>query len=210
MIRSFALVPLLLVAQVGSAAALDLTPAQTEGPYYPRRKAADTDADLTRIGNGSRAKGETLAIRARVIDPDGKPIEGTRVEIWQVDHQGIYMHPDDPNTRRRDPNFQFYGEARTDHDGNVRFLTIRPVAYEGRPSHIHAKVTPPNGATLTTQFYFADDAMLARDGIARRLGKSLEQVTLRPAPVTAADGERQLDAAITIVVRRAPSAGRQR
>ena len=208
MTRFLPLALLLLVAPAWSAAALDLTPAQTEGPYYPRRKPADTDWDLTRVGNGPRAKGEALALVARVVDPQGKPIAGARVEIWQTDAAGIYMHPDDPRTAKRDQTFQFYGEARSDADGNVRFLTIRPVPYEGRPSHIHAKITPPRGATLTTQFYFADDPQLARDGIVRRLGKVLELVTLRPQRKTGADGASLQEAAITIVVKAGRPAGR--
>lgn len=207
MLRAMAFALLLLALPIGPAAALDLTPPQTEGPYYPRRKAGETDPDLTRMGSGPRAKGEALELKARVVDPDRKPIEGARVEIWQTDAQGIYMHPDDPNTRKRDPNFQFYGEARSDAAGNVRFLTIRPLAYEGRPSHIHAKITPTGGATLTTQFYFADDPLLARDGIARRLGKALEQVTLRPVASSGPGGEPRSEASITIVVRRGNKGG---
>ena len=195
---------LLLALPATGAAALELTPAQTEGPFYPQRKPSETDTDLTRIGNGPAAKGEVLVLNGRVADPDGKPIEGARVEIWQVDHQGIYLHPGDPQAARRDVNFQSYGEARSDADGKVRFTTIRPPPYEGRPAHIHVKVTPPNGATLTTQLYFADDASLARDGIARRLGKALERVTLRPAK--GQDG--RLEAAVTLVVKRGPGAGR--
>ena len=188
----------MLAATVGTAAALDLTPAQTEGPYYPRRKPSDTDADLTRVGNGPAARGEVMRLDARIVDTAGQPIAGARVEIWQVDHQGIYLHPDDPRVRQRDAAFQGYGEARSDADGRVRFTTIKPPAYEGRPAHIHAMITPPGGATLTTQLYFAGDPLLARDGIVRRLGAALERVTLRPAP--GADG--RIEAAITLVVRR--------
>lgn len=191
----------LLMALGQPALALDPTPAQTEGPYYPRRKPVEVDADLTRIGSGPAAKGERLVLNARVVDPAGKPISDARVEIWQVDHQGIYLHPGDPNVRRRDSAFQAYGEARTDADGHVRFTTIRPPAYEGRPAHIHAKITPPGGLTLTTQFYFADDALLARDGIVRRLGRALERVTLRPVPA-AGPGGSGLSADIQLVVAR--------
>ena len=104
----------------------------------------------------------------------------------------------------RSANFQFYGEARSDGDGKLRFLTIRPPAYEGRPAHIHVKVTPRGGHTLTTQLYFADDPALARDGVARRLGKALALVTLR-----AEKGPRgQIEAATTLVVKRGPGGGR--
>ena len=57
------------------AADLPLTPAQTEGPYYPVAKPADTDADLTRIGLGPQAKGEVLVLDGKVLDPSGKPFQ---------------------------------------------------------------------------------------------------------------------------------------
>jgi protocatechuate 3,4-dioxygenase beta subunit len=179
------------------AAALDLTPAQSEGPYYPRKKPVEVDADLTRIGTGPVAKGDILNLRGAVLDPAGRAIEGARVEIWQTDAKGIYFHPDDPRMGDRDRAFQFFGATTSAADGAFVFKTIIPAAYPGRPRHIHAKITPPGGATLTTQFYFADDAALMRDGIARRLGKALDSVTLKP--VTSGDG---LDASITVVVPR--------
>ncbi|MGL4497336.1 MAG: hypothetical protein ACRCUX_16100 [Beijerinckiaceae bacterium] len=190
-------IPLLLVATAATAQT-PLTPAQTEGPYYPVRRPAETDADLTRIGNGPAAKGDVLVLSGAVVDQTGKPIAGTRVEIWQTDHQGIYMHPDESRTAQRDRNFQFYGEARTGADGAFRFTTIFPASYPGRPRHIHAKITPPGGRTLTTQFYFRGDTDLQRDSIIRRLGAAADQVLLTP--------QRQADgtaaATITIAVAR--------
>ena len=188
-----------LVSLTASAAALDLTPAQTEGPYYPRQKPSETDTDLTRIGGGPIAKGDVLVLNGRVLDASGQPVVGARVEIWQTDHQGIYLHPGDPNTAKRDKTFQFYGETRSGADGSFAFRTIRPAPYPGRPRHIHAKITPPSAPTLTTQFYLKDDADLLRDGIARRLGKTLDSVTLEP--VRAANGQ-ALDATVTVVVPR--------
>lgn len=186
----------LFLAILTSAQALDLTPVQTEGPYYPRAKPTETDADLTRLGTGQAARGEALVLSGRVLDTEGKAVQGARVEIWQTDYQGIYLHPGDARTGQRDKTFQFYGEATSAADGGFAFRTIMPAAYPGRPRHIHAKITPPGGATLTTQFYFkADD--LSRDGIARRLGKALASVTLDPKP---ADGV--LAASVTVVVPR--------
>jgi len=37
--------------------------------------------------------------------------------------------------------------------------TIRPVPYTGRPPHLHVRVRPENGASLTTQIYIAGDAV---------------------------------------------------
>ena len=177
---------------------LPLTPAQTEGPYYPVTLPVDTDADLTRIGNGAPARGQALIIDGKLVDRDRQEIGDARVEIWQTDHQGIYMHPNEGRTAQRDMNFQFYGETRTGADGSFRFRTIVPAPYSGRPRHIHAKVTLPGGRTLTTQFYFAGDRELQRDGIVRRLGPALGSVTL--APQKNAEGVQA--AAITIVMNR--------
>ena len=191
----------LVLAIAGPAQALDLTPAQTEGPYYPRTKPAETDPDLTRLGAGPVAKGDVLVLQGKVVDPAGQPIAGARVEIWQTDAKGIYMHPGDPRTAQRDMSFQFYGESKSAADGGFTFRTILPAPYSGRPRHIHAKITPPGGATLTTQFYFVNDADVAKDGIARRLGKALASVTLTPSrPVGKADAPQE--ATVTVVVPR--------
>ena len=189
-----------IIVSSSLAHARDLSPSQTEGPYYPRKKPAETDADLTRIGTGPQAQGEVLILNGTITDPEGKPIAGARVEIWQTDHQGIYAHPGDPKTSRRDTTFQFYGVTSTSADGAFTFRTIMPGGYGGRPRHIHAKVTPPGGATLTTQLYFKDDADLKSDGIVAALGSALDRVTLAPTPSAGAGSP--LQASITLVVKR--------
>ena len=104
-----------------------------------------------------------------------------------------------PTPSKRDKAFQFYGEARTGADGGFMFRTIIPSRYPGRARHIHAKITPAGGATLTTQFYFAGDPDLGSDGPARSLGAALKDVTLTPTP----SGEAGLQAAsVRVVVRR--------
>ena len=71
-----------------------------------------------------------------------------------------------------------------------------PALYAGRPRHIHMKVTPPGGKTLTTQLYFKGDKGLDDDSIVRRLGKALERVTL--TPVKGANGEKIADVVIVL------------
>lgn len=200
MIRTLVLATLLVVLACPDVHARDLTPAQTEGPYYPRKKPSESDTDLTRIGIGPQAQGQVLVLEGTIIDPEDRPIAGARVEIWQTDHQGIYAHPGDPNTGKRDTTFQFYGETTTTGTGGFAFRTILPGGYGGRPRHIHVKVTPPGGATLTTQLYFKDDADLGRDGIVAGLGKALAGVTL--TPVSSAEAGRPLQATIELVVKR--------
>ena len=134
-------------------AELQPTPADAEGPFYPRRFPADADRDLTRVeGRTAPAQGTVLYLSGRVLGVDGRPLAGTRVELWQCDALGRYHHVDgDPGTR--DPNFQGYGVAATDVDGRYEFKTIRPVPYGGRPPHLHFKLVHAAAQPLTTQIY---------------------------------------------------------
>ena len=156
--RSLAMLGALAAAAVTSAHAqarteLQSTPADAEGPFYPRRFPADVDRDLTRVeGRAGSAQGTVLYLSGRVLDVDGRPLAGTRVELWQCDALGRYHHVDgDPGTR--DPNFQGYGVAITDADGRYEFKTIRPVPYGGRPPHLHFKLVHAAAQPLTTQLY---------------------------------------------------------
>ena len=136
------------------AAALAPTPEQTPGPFYPSVLPEDRDADLVVIkGREGRAQGTVLQLSGRVTDIDGKPVAEALVEIWQADSYGRYLPPKDGAAGRRDPNFQGYGQARTDATGSYSFRTIRPVPYQSRPPHIHFQVTHPRFRPLVTQMY---------------------------------------------------------
>lgn len=140
------------------------TPQQQEGPYYTVNKPDDRDNDLVDLVGASGApEGQILEFGGRIYDADGLPVPGLTVEIWQTDADGVYLHPDDPGTAARDPNFQFYGEATTDEAGRYSFRTIIPGQYEPRPPHIHFKVKQDGQELLTSQFYFSegiDEALL--------------------------------------------------
>jgi len=202
---AFVLVPGLALAQAPQnstgarvSAPLPLTPSQVEGPYYPTQKPADRDNDLTRVGPGAAAQGQKLALSGRLVDERNTPIPSARIEIWQTDHRGIYMHPNDPGTANRDRNFQFYGEASTDESGQFSFRTILPGLYGPRPRHLHVKIVPQQGPGLTTQLYFRGDERLSGDGIVRRLGARIEALLLDPE----ARGPNELHAQISFVLQR--------
>lgn len=103
------------------------------------------------------AEGDILILTGRVIDTSGRPVPGAAVEIWQTDAKGVYDHPGDSGTGRRDRNFQFFGTAVTDDTGRYAFRTILPGRYEPRPRHIHTKVRVNERTVLTSQIYFAVD-----------------------------------------------------
>ncbi len=87
------------------------------------------------------------------------------VEIWQVDHHGVYLHTGSDNYNGRDKNFQGWGRFETGSTGEYRFRTIKPVPYPGRTPHIHVKVKQGNQELLTTQWYIKDHPQNARDGV---------------------------------------------
>ena len=159
---------LLLGGRAAHADVLALTPAQTEGPFYPVSFPADLDNDLVQVrGQAAQAMGTILHLKGRVLGRTGKPEAGALVEIWQSDSHGIYDHPRQSGRDKRDPAFQGYGRMMADAQGTYSFRTLKPVAYPGRTPHIHLKVATGSGAMLTSQFYIAGDPQNERDGLYR-------------------------------------------
>ena len=159
------------------------TPAQTEGPFYPRTIPADHDADLTRVaGRDGRAQGITLYFSGRVLALDGKPRADAQLELWQCDALGRYHHVGD-DSRPRDANFQGYGTTASDADGRYAFTTIRPVAYPGRPPHLHLKVRAPGAPALTTQVYIKGDSTAGDMVIGSSPSGTFERLSMALTPV---------------------------
>ncbi len=179
---------LLAGAPAWAAPPLRLTPAQTEGPFYPVTLPDDTDFDLLRQGDTVYPQGQPAWLEGEVLDPDGRPVRGAAVEIWQCDAAGHYRHPGDGN--RADPAFQSFGRVRVDAQGRYRFRTIRPVAYSGRTPHIHLKVRLDRRTLLTTQVYVEGDPGNARDGLWRSLRDPQDRAALTVPFEPAADGLR--------------------
>ena len=161
-----------------------VTPGQTEGPFYPVEVPKDSDFDLLRNGALVYGRGQPSWVEGVVTDPDGKPVRGAQVEIWQCDEAGHYHHPGDGN--RADAAFQGFGKVAVDAAGQYRFRTIRPVAYSGRAPHIHVKIKLGTRNLLTTQLYVLGDPHNERDFVWRNLRDDTERaaVTVAFAPTT--------------------------
>ncbi len=177
----------LLPLRSALAAGLIATPQQTEGPFYPTAFPADMDNDLVQVRDQqARAMGTVLHLEGRVLDLNGKPVDGAVVEIWQCDAQGIYDHPRQPGRDRRDSAFQGYGRLMVKADGRYSFRTLKPVAYAGRTPHIHFKVASSTGKLLTSQFYVAGEPSNERDSVFRGIRdprqRELVEMKLTPAP----------------------------
>ncbi|KAL3816692.1 hypothetical protein ACHAXA_009131 [Cyclostephanos tholiformis] len=108
-----------------------------------------------------------------LLNQQGAAIQNAKVQLWQTDLNGNYLHPD--ATAALLPllsdhasivsKFQYFGTDATDSDGRFQFLTYRPGKYPMRPySHFHFMVwlnDVENGGylqALVTQFYFKDES----------------------------------------------------
>lgn len=160
-----------------AALSCGLTPAQTEGPFYPIEDQLDKDSDLTYVKDKSkRALGEVIVLRGVVLDDECKPIKNALVEIWQACASGKYNHPGDPNPAQLDPNFQYWGRSMTNDKGEYEFKTIIPGQYQAtstwmRPAHIHFKVHRRGHEELTSQLYFKGDRFNSSDRILQSLNE---------------------------------------
>jgi protocatechuate 3,4-dioxygenase beta subunit len=146
------------------------TPVQTEGPFYPNHLPLDTDNDLIVVNDGlTPAVGEITHLSGRILDKQGDPVRNALVEIWQVDHNGAYLHSGSDNFDTRDSNFQGFGRFLTGSTGEYYFRTIKPVPYPGRTPHIHFAVKHKGNDKFTTQCYIAGEPGNKRDFVLRAI-----------------------------------------
>jgi protocatechuate 3,4-dioxygenase beta subunit len=127
----------------------DLTPAQTEGPYFKRSSPQRTS--LLEAG----VTGTRLLLSGRVLTTDCRPVARALLDFWQADDRGAYDNA----------GFRLRGHQFADESGQFRLETIVPGLYPGRTRHIHVKVQAPNRPVLTTQLYFPGEARNAGDSI---------------------------------------------
>lgn len=114
----------------GSDAATRCAPTRADalGPFY------EPGAPVrSRVGTGYVLRGRVLTTRCR-------PIARARIELWLVNPRGRY---DDAHRAT------LFAAG----DGRYRFQSNRPVAYQGRPPHIHLRVSARGFRTLVTQHY---------------------------------------------------------
>ncbi|CAN7662321.1 intradiol ring-cleavage dioxygenase [Neorhizobium sp. LjRoot104] len=124
-------------------------------------------------------KGESCLFVGRVVDLDGRPVEGARIDVWSDNADGYYdvQQPD------IQPKWNNRGIFITGPDGSYRFIGIKPVSYpipdDGpvgqmlaslgrhpyRPAHTHYLVTAEGYQKLVTHTFVGDDAYLGSDTV---------------------------------------------
>lgn len=150
-----------------------------EGPFYPYKLPLDTDNDLIIVNDSiTPAVGEITHLSGRLLDAKGDPIRNATIEIWEVDHSGVYL-ADRDHQSKFDANFQGFGRFLTGSTGEYYFRTIKPVAYPGRRApHIHFKVKMKGREPWTTQLFVKGFPSNDQDGIWRRIGDEQARVSV--------------------------------
>jgi protocatechuate 3,4-dioxygenase beta subunit len=153
------------------------TPRQPAGPFYPVTTLPDDDSDLTRVtGQENPARGRITDLSGRILERNGRPLRGVRIEIWQCDVNGRYRHPRDSRDAPMDPGFQGFGHTISDSRGRYRFRTIRPMPYPGRTPHIHVAVLVEGERPLITQLYVAGEPRNGQDFLYQRVPEAQRQL----------------------------------
>jgi protocatechuate 3,4-dioxygenase beta subunit len=142
----------LTAADFESLGVCQLTPEQTEGPFY-------LDSELVRQDITEGLTGHPLRLGIRVVDASCAPLPGAVVDIWHCDVDGDYSAFDDgASSDDGGAGTTFLrGSLVADDAGIVEFATNYPGWYTGRAVHIHCKVHLDGSTALTSQLYFAED-----------------------------------------------------
>jgi hydroxyquinol 1,2-dioxygenase len=118
-------------------------------------------------------------VTGAVLDPNGTPLGGAAVDVWQCDENGYY----DVQCPEVQPLGNGRGLFTTDEDGRFWFRTVVPSYYpiptDGpvgdllmstgrhpyRPAHIHFIVTAPGHVPLTTHIFVAESPYIDSDAV---------------------------------------------
>lgn len=124
-------------------------------------------------------KGEPMVLLGRVVDIDGKPVEGAVVDVWQTNDDGYY----DVQQKGLQPEGNLRGKFQTGLDGKFWLRSVKPRDYPipddgpvgkmlatlgrhpNRAAHIHFIVQAPGYETVITHIFAPDCPYLAEDTV---------------------------------------------
>ncbi|PAU74772.1 intradiol ring-cleavage dioxygenase [Halomonas salipaludis] len=124
-------------------------------------------------------KGEACRYQGRVLDLEGNPIEGVRIDVWSDNSDGFY----DVQQPNQQPEWNNRGVFITGADGRYDFIGIKPVPYpipdDGpvgkmlaslgrhpwRPAHMHFMLEHPDYERIVTHTFVSGDDYLTSDTV---------------------------------------------
>ncbi|HST96304.1 MAG TPA: intradiol ring-cleavage dioxygenase [Geodermatophilus sp.] len=145
------------------------------GPFHmvesPKRQLGE-DINLDR-------KGTPCLVSGRVTGPDGEPLAGASVDVWQTNEDGFYdvQQPDvqPPGNLRglftADDQGRFWFRSVVPRfypipdDGPVGQLLAATGRHPNRPAHLHFIVAAPGYRPVTTHVFVADSPYLDSDAV---------------------------------------------
>lgn len=122
--------------------------------------------------------GATIVLEGLVRTPEGHPIEGAVIELWQTADNGLYSGQDDSQ-----PDYNLRCQMKVGADGRYAMTTVRPAPYtlpsDGpvgdllratgrdawRPSHLHYIIQADGYKSLVTEVFPSDDPYLNSDAV---------------------------------------------
>ncbi len=125
------------------------------------------------------AKGEDMVVAGRVLDTEGNPLSGAKIDVWQANDEGFY----DVQQKGIQPDFNLRGVFRTGADGGYWFKGVRPKHYSipsdgpvggllkalgrhpWRPAHLHFIVSKDGYDDVTTHIFDPDDPYIDSDAV---------------------------------------------
>ena len=145
------------------------------GPFHVERAPEyEMGANITLQGGK-----DTCEFVGKVIDIDGNPIVGAKIDVWSDNEHGYYdvQQPD------IQPLYNNRGVFRTGEDGTYNFRGLKPVSYPipndgpvgqllgllgrhpNRPAHMHYIISAPGYETVVTHTFVDDDEWLTSDAV---------------------------------------------
>lgn len=130
-------------------------------------------SDLKRDNDGA-----TVVIEGKVKTPDGAPIEGAVIELWQTATNGLYSNQD-----AAQPDYNLRCSMTVGEDGRYALTTVKPAPYKipddgpvgdmlratgrdaWRPSHLHFIVVAEGYKTLVTEVFAEGDPYIDSDAV---------------------------------------------
>jgi len=145
------------------------------GPFHmvdspPRQLGDDINLD---------GKGTPCLVSGQVTGPDGEPLAGATVDVWQTNEEGFY----DVQQPGIQPPGNLRGLFTTDEQGRYWFRSVVPRFYPipddgpvgqllaasgrhpNRPAHLHFIAAAPGYRPVTTHVFVADSPYLDSDAV---------------------------------------------
>jgi catechol 1,2-dioxygenase len=165
----------MLVDALNHVAGDGVTESTVFGPFYSGKQS------ILPFGSSILRRSEQampLDMSGHVLSPEGNPIGGALVEVWQTAPNGLY-DVQDPSQ----PKGHLRGSFETQADGSYAFETVMPVSYAipddgpvgcllrevgrhpNRPAHIHFMISAPGHRRLVTHLFIDGDPYLQSDAV---------------------------------------------